>query len=433
MTDWRAKVVVTCDRPALLDRSLAAHVREDDDVPLVVVDDGRSPASSRPPTPHAVWVDREQRRRIARRLAGAGGDELLLLGEIDGRSFGTTVGSARNAAILAVDALAGPGLVSFADDDVVPELYRRVACGEDGPVVVHDGRDPSILFVAADRDEVLGAIARVATTRARVVDARGSDVPAVLFGHAGDSGMGRPLFALFQEWGDDAAYRRATTSREVVRAVAQPTLTSCPAFIGLAFALDTRHVLPPFLPCGRNQDGLFGAMLRRLDPRTRFLHVPYLVLHAPEEARAFAPSSVLDARPRLGDVLLYLVAATSRVGDDLGRVGEGLVRLAARRTFLEEVVLARRVAASATRHVLESLLARRARQPTAWASDVTAWMENVERTIADETCAVPSELAGARQPVEWLRELVDRFGRAVAAWPSVRRAATALGRELLTP
>ena len=65
-----------------------------------------------------------------------------------------------------------------------------------------------------------------------------------------------------------------------MRVVTRPTITDSGYCMALNLGLDNRHLLPPFLPVQRNQDGVFAAVLTLCGSGcTGFL--PWMVLRAP--------------------------------------------------------------------------------------------------------------------------------------------------------
>lgn len=91
----------------------------------------------------------------------------------------------------------------------------------------------------------------------------------------------------------EQAYRSARSSREVAQVAKQLTLTakSYP-LIGMCIGgLDNRELLPPFPPVGRDEDTAFGIMLNRCFPDTYAVSLPWVLLHAPPEARTYADPS----------------------------------------------------------------------------------------------------------------------------------------------
>ena len=87
-------------------------------------------------------------------------------------------------------------------------------------------------------------------------------------GLAGDSARYCPHQLLFASGpvhdamaADEHVFRMALSSREVRRIVRRPTVSHDWACMTYCVGIDLASYVPPFSPVGRNEDGLFGAML----------------------------------------------------------------------------------------------------------------------------------------------------------------------------
>lgn len=73
-------------------------------------------------------------------------------------------------------------------------------------------------------------------------------------------------------------------------------------FIGI----DNRSLLPPFPPCFRNEDGVFGTLLSACSPSTFLGHIPVCLLHDPLDQRT---SGAANFSVRFSDVIISLVTS----------------------------------------------------------------------------------------------------------------------------
>lgn len=105
-------------------------------------------------------------------------------------------------------------------------------------------------------------------------------IACTLAGHVGDSGtsslLGRAIAAA------DAGVP-FNIKRLVRRSVPTPTIGLPGAGQRVMWGLDGRSLLPPFVPFGRNQDGVFLAMMRKFVPCALALYLPFCVLHLPKK------------------------------------------------------------------------------------------------------------------------------------------------------
>ncbi len=74
-------------------------------------------------------------------------------------------------------------------------------------------------------------------------------------------------------------------SRQVLRCSPAWAVTDNAWFMATVAAFDGTGFLPPFVPVDRNQDALFGMLLRMASPSDLIGHVPVAVAHEPDERR----------------------------------------------------------------------------------------------------------------------------------------------------
>jgi hypothetical protein len=305
------------------------------------------------------------------------------------------------------------------------------------PIAIHGGwlgRDLAACVTRetgrVDVDELgPGLLHHVMTGEARVT--------LTFMGIAGDCAMASPAY-LASLRGQSRArltsapgtYARALVSRELIRCVHAPTLTDSPFCMTLNVGYDNAQPLPPFLPVCRNQDMLFGTLLRIVSPASCFAHLPMALLHDPP----LSPSVPGEWRMRLGagvcDLIGTLVAdvapsvgdavtRTRLIGDLLGALG----RLP--RGEFEEIVgrvWSRRLAHALVR--LEPTLQEEG--PEAWKADVRQQVEQLHAAITSAAPVIPIDLPGtgsAEEKGRAFQRLVGRFGDLLHHWPAIRDAA----------
>jgi len=136
----------------------------------------------------------------------------------------------------------------------------------------------------------------------------------------------------------------ALASREILSVARQPTITHDNFFQSMAFGLANNTALPPFLPIGRNQDGVFGTLIQLMAPGS-VAHLPIAVLHEPPTKRltSFPDFRLAD----LIDATIRRLSPTYRIGSKnlLEMVGRELEYIAylGPSDFLEQLSEARDV------------------------------------------------------------------------------------------
>lgn len=141
-------------------------------------------------------------------------------------------------------------------------------------------------------------------------------IATTYLGTAGDSGMQGHAFRLFEEGPtreqlltSAQSFEQLMTTRWMIKAVPQTTISNSPHCMTIHIGLDTRNLLPPFMPVMRNEDGVFGAVKQVCFPHYLSAYLPYTIQHLPPEDRP-APSldeALRSPNMRLNDLVCQLV------------------------------------------------------------------------------------------------------------------------------
>jgi hypothetical protein len=325
-------VIPTKDRPEALAACVASYAanaeRHGRSIRFVIADGGASP-ESRARNVDALaplrarsaggihYFGHEEKRLLADALVRTGLDEAVVTFAIFGDgTFGTTTGANRNSLLLAT---IGEAFLTVDDDTVATPgadalLPKDLVCFDGIAPLDHRWYDDRALATRAAglRDlDVVGAhaefLGRTIADCARsadaafTVDAAATAVdPAarVVFTHNGLYGdrcfpLSLPYLFLFVRGASLArlaespdAYACALGSRETTRRVPCPAIGGHAYFATTYVGMDHRTFLPPFVPVGIGQDGLFGDTVTRVLPHGRSCHLPFALLHAPREVRS---------------------------------------------------------------------------------------------------------------------------------------------------
>ena len=147
-----------------------------------------------------------------------------------------------------------------------------------------------------------------------------------LHGLLGDSGMASPRYYLGLTGpsrerlvASPAAYQSAFRSREVLRAVRRPTISTGPFVMTGFFGFDNRLLLPPFFPVQPNSDGIFGLVLQKCMEGSHIAFLPSVLLHEPAAERMFESGQIwTDAGSvRMADIVIACVFASGAGGEHL--------------------------------------------------------------------------------------------------------------------
>jgi hypothetical protein len=472
--------IVTADRPAYLSRCLNSVIRHLDDwgrsVPILVVDDSRNPvnrtaveratAEARR-TSHDVRYLGVQARRLARKRAIAAGCPPAiarwLLPEPGATGY---AGAARNHALLAS---AGRPVLML-DDDTACLVWPADGADDELALVGHeDPREtrhfgsridaieavtPGGVDLVAAHESLLGRrlIDLVSRWRGHVhIDEAcdelaitiatrrsASRVRATFAGVAGDAGTSCPYPALFTTGRtrrrlakNQAALRQALTSREVVRVARRWTVCHEPWLMGCCAAFDNAEMLPPFVPIGRNEDGLFAAILQICDPGALIGHVPCGVVHDSPRGSQYdsrAPRSAVEIR--LADVIMWLgrLWAASSDAHGVETRMEALGRRFSTLGSLPDAAFRRELSETVSRGrgeflaAVEGVLERRFRYPPWWRDAIRSYLVQARAHRTARELIIPVEYADRRSIGEAAAALqadLGAFGRSLIEWPAV--------------
>lgn len=265
-------------------------------------------------------------------------------------------------------------------------------------------------------------------------------------GARGDGGLHSDLWLLAQSppatkerleaLGDK--YVNVLEAREIVRqAICQTVVHADCVGIGMCMGLDNREILPPFMPNGRNEDGVFSYILGRASDNNYAVHLPFTLIHDPPTTRSYSPDR--DVVTRMADVIISCLAMwhappgsdpTARIrgmGDHLAGIGS-----APSRDFEEIICSAMCSRLSSIVYHLEHALAS-----TSSCSHLRCDLENrlnsIRQTGNERGFFWPVDAPGCDSvPVaERVRETVKQFGRLLQWWPSVlEKVATLRAKEV---
>jgi len=362
--------------------------------------------------------------------------------------------------------------VLFVDDDMVCDVWRpslsrpEIALGghvEERAIAFYTRRAdvcntliPARVDLLSAHQVVLGrTISSVVAGQQHRVDARNacshireaargqrpSLIRMTFTGISGDAGATYPDRLLFSTgtWKDvlarDAtAFKRAFRFREVCKVPSRYIIMHYVSCMAACMGLANSSVVPPFLPVGRNEDGLFGALMSAMDRRTASCFLPYAAVHASNREARYAIARFPSAsETRMADLLISLInfwPPTIRANDPrrrLVRLGEWLQDLGAlsRRDFVSAISLATLRTREMELHLIDAALDDDS-YPAYWQRDLRAYKKMLLAHIEDPAFLLPLEFRAARTAnaaYDDVRRFVRTAGRLMSAWPSLWRAA----------
>jgi hypothetical protein len=468
-----AIAIVTADRPRMLQRCLHSVVeqcqRAGRSPRLFVIDGSRRHAQAIRavvdgvrPAVSIEYVGLAEAARLRQRLVRAGIPEPVLA---TGLSPGS-IGNNRNLALL----LTAGSNVLMIDDDVISEPWMLEGRQSGVTIAGHaelrewqffrtrrdavDGLLPADTDIVSAHGEWLGRSltdlmettpcdlqhACEHLTHALAERAPGT-IRVTMAGLAGDSARYCPRRLLFLEGTirhlltrDRAAFEAALAYREIrhlaLRTIVSHEIAGCASY---CMAIGNVEPVPPFMPEGRGEDTVFGAMLGMTDPRALMAHLPIGVVHDSDRPAAYgAVDRMISARQtRLSEVMLAIIESCSGLpaspSDRLSTIARHLRECGQidRReflTFLSRTALHRRCRQMA---VLESSL-RDAGYDDGWRAALEEYRQTVHASLREAAFFMPVECQDGRSPEAALahaQRVVRQFGELLLHWSSIWRAA----------
>ena len=298
----------------------------------------------------------------------------------------------------------------------------------------------SLLEAAPLRGDTRGTEPCVHFQQALAEDPQNHVCRIVHAGIAGDCANSTPVYA----WGSQelkaALAERpdqlaaALDSRNGVCIADRPTLTHHLGCMAYCVAIDNSDLLPPFLPWVRNEDGVFGALIEALMPKTVSADLPWGVVHdSPGRNSSTAADSAW--RPCVADLVIALLHPAARavrfgtLAEMTAEVGRAFLRYgeasdSSLKDFCTEVSLSR------LRHHLTRI--------SEWQDVFSAGGMSVDsfrgaliRSSHSALVAPPRDLAHSTYENSWdgLRHLFHDFGSLLVQWPALWSAAHAVRKS----
>ena len=409
----------------------------------------------------------EQKREWIARCESAGIPQQVISYALFGTPIdGTQVGSNQNALLL--DTL-GRLILSVDDDTLcIPymppdsfDLQSLALWGEEDPQEAWfyeaNHKLPSnwsagLLDVLGQHERLLGrslqeaivesyqdqaSVALEAPCDHMLLDQGKARVLIVLNGIAGDSGTHLPL--LFHK--QNATHERLRTfvqddmsrlrSRVLLRSSRQRALTHEGGVVMSTFmSSDNSRLLPPFMPTGRNQDGLYGLLLHACYPGSYKAYLPFALYHNPQQTRLY-PHDLHKhfSKARYSDILRFCINAftpldvSQQAIERLTSLGKWLVNIGTISTpsfmaFIRPAWLAW------LSHLAQQIDRERVAcsHSSPWRPFLDRMMEQVATTSSNAYGFAPSDFSQEASPqlaITIAQQEVARLGELLTWWPAI--------------
>jgi hypothetical protein len=227
---------------------------------------------------------------------------------------------------------------------------------------------------------------------------------------------------------DAAMFETALTSREVVRVASADTVGHDPVLMGYCMGVTNRTLVPPFAPRGRNEEGVFAAVLQLCEPDTLFGQPAVGVVHDSDRKGPYPIEPQSATETRLADLLVAFLrrAALKQRGtaeERLRHIGRTLTEISqmSARDFQRECTNAladiwcRELSGAAT-------LCRLPTCGTHWQQAVSRYRRRFLDAVTRDTFLVPVEMLDMGRRESCLvaaQRWIGDFAELLALWPSL--------------
>lgn len=232
-------------------------------------------------------------------------------------------------------------------------------------------------------------------------------------------------------------YRQAMSSHEVMRAARSISVYHGSQCMTGFMGLDNRDLRPPFPPVGRAEDAIFGLLLSTCFEDSYFGHLPWAMLHSPENhpPRPDVLSRLKRchlAEPFQWCLMNYNGLAGQRQPEDRLRfLGRYLTELGSLPTsdFGENLRFQSWQFLSRAISGMENRLRLYRNSPQFWRDDLEKCVGVMKQSALDADYIIPAELRNGRTTSEalaLLQRLFLNFGHLLQLWPDIVAGAVRL-------
>ncbi len=273
-----------------------------------------------------------------------------------------------------------------------------------------------------------------------------SSIKAAIFGIYGGRWYSSPFGIYFKNNPDKIVFKKKseyTSIKEKPVSLMLPhrlTLSRAPFFVATAMGMDAGNILPPFPPYGRNQDGIWAAVMLALNQNAFISHIPIAIYHEMSNKNIFTNDDYKDASVGFGIITVLLIehcrkklislyskATYETLGNQLFNISQI--------TDKHFISLCHELWLDYTGNTIcniEKKLTDNKRKPKHWAEDMDKFIDLLEKQSLDPGNALPRELRD-NYPIEKTIRIYKLFfkdyGNLLKSWPIIWEEAFNLNIE----
>lgn len=349
-------------------------------------------------------------------------------------------GTHRNAALLATT---GQKII-LSDDDVLCKFHqiennkRRLKVDvNDVKTFYFENKNISELAITYDSNSNL---TRIISAHQKLLNAKADDhqmrVLATMTGVHGESIADTPIHLLRQVhyFTDEALYSKAKINKLALSYSNDYLVRKKPLFVSMFSALNNEELLPPFFPIGRNQDGVFGAVLMACLPNSLIGQVPWVAKHEHFPPRSYSESDISNYSFKLHALIISLLNYYTETNHtktlDITKyryqeVGRALINFSKLDDsdfirFMQNYIS--NINYRITLELGKYLVANQ-HYSREWQKDIKKYLINAQQYEKTEQFCIPQELISKnrnlKENIELTKQLIRMYGKLLYYWPDI--------------
>lgn len=221
------------------------------------------------------------------------------------------------------------------------------------------------------------------------------------------------------------------STRQVIRTVTEPVITSSCRCIGMNFAVDNRNILPPFMPVQARCDGIFGDLLAVCFPDAFSGNIPWVIPHEPPEVRQRNVNDIFELleRIRVNDIISALIFSQQQKLNDENNRSEDNHRILGKQlkeiaelpadTRNEEISRLYHSLISKQIVIAEQILSHHGGRPKYWVDDMGRYIEVLKNKMSQTNFLQPADIDNPDAAGHDFCHILSLFGELLMHWPDI--------------
>lgn len=240
----------------------------------------------------------------------------------------------------------------------------------------------------------------------------------------GDTGMGSARGTLSLTGTSRAFlhqdYEGLKLSREAINIHLQSTISTKTNLMAGQTAFYNKVPLAPFMPYGRNSDGLSGLLTRLIYPGSRAAYTDFALYHASDGTRNNPAKTLTWVKPSISDLAMIVAIVFRKETEEgfnyYGSLFSDIARLS-NSSFVDHLHGAFSAQYTAVIEYYEKLLERYNREPASWAADMETHIENIQEKMRNPLSLFGKE--GCDLSIERAKYHLEHYGEVLKIWPDL--------------